>query len=153
MDEKTSLYDLGEALLAPPYPGAVTDYEQLRVFELTVPNVMRSWSHVIRALVKYAKGQGKRSFLGRDKGEKAYRELIDKLKLIVLGLYADRLLSRSASTEECLLALVGSLVTFKRVFPNWPDAYSAGYSVFVEQNENMRPILEELQRSVEAELF
>ena len=153
MDQKTSLHDLGEPLLVLPKPGAVTDYELSQSFELTAPNMLNAWTHVVPALAKYGKSQGKRSFFGRDKGEEAYRELIEKLKLLVLGLYGDGLLSRGASTDECLLALVRSLVTFKIAFPNWSDAYSAGYRVFVERSENMGPVLKQLQQTVEAELF
>jgi hypothetical protein len=153
MDEKTSLHDLGEPLLTSADPGAVTDNELSRLFELTVPNVFNAWTHVIPALASYAESQGKQSLLGRDKGEEAYRELIEKLKVLILGLYSDKMLSRGASTDDCLLALVRSLVIYKGAFPNWSDAYSAGYKVFVERSENMGPILEELQRTAEAELF
>jgi hypothetical protein len=83
----------------------------------------------------------------------AYRELEEKLHLVVLGLYGDGLLSQGASTEECLLALIRSLVLFKEVYPNWTDAYSAGYRVFVEGRENINPILAMHQRAVEAKLF
>ena len=132
MDEMTPFRDFADKLLALPEPGAVTDYKQARLLEATTPNISNAWTHVVPALAKYAKCEGKRSLLGRDKGEMAYRELEEKLHIVVLGLYGDGLLSQGASTEECLSALLHSLVLFKVVYPNWTDAYSAGYRVFVE---------------------
>ena len=153
MDDISSLRDFAKKLLALPEPGAITDYKQARLLEATTPNVLNAWTHVVPALAKYAKLEGKQSILGRDKGEMAYRELVEMLRLVVLGLYGDGLLLQGAKTDECLFALLRSLVVFKGIFPNWEDAYSAGYKVFVEGRENMNPILEKLQLSVEAELF
>lgn len=153
MDEMTPFCDFADKLLASPEPGAVTDYKQAQLLEATTPNISNAWSHVVLALAKYAKHEGNRSLLGRDKGEIAYRELEEMLYLVVLALYGDGLLSQGASTEECLLALIRSLVLFKEVYPNWTDAYSAGYRVFVEGRENINPILDRHQRAVEAKLF
>lgn len=153
MDEMTPFRDFADKLLALPEPGAVTDYKQARLLEATTPNISNAWTHVVPALAKYAKCEGKRSLLGRDKGEMAYRELEEKLHIVVLGLYGDGLLSQGASTEECLSALLHSLVLFKEVYPNWTDAYSAGYRVFVEGRENINPVLARHQRAVEAQLF
>ena len=153
MEEMTSLRNLGQCLLATPELGAFTDYEGARKLEVTAPNILNAWTHVVPALAKYAKREGRRSILGRDKGEEAYRQLIKKLRLVILGLYGDGLVTRGADTDECLYALVSSLVAFKGVYPNWTDAYSAGYRVFVERSESMMPILGNLQRSVERELF
>jgi len=109
LDYLTSFRDFGDKLLSSPEPGAVTDYERARLLEATTPNISNAWTHLVPALAKYAKSEGRRSLLGRDKGEKAYQKLEEKLHLVVLGLYGDGLLSRGASTEECLLALVSSL--------------------------------------------
>ncbi len=153
MDERTPFCDFADKLLSLPEPGAVTDYKQARLLEVTTPNISNAWTHVVPALAKYAKCEGKLSLFGRDKGEMAYRELEEKLHLVVLGLYGDGLLSQGASTEECLSALLRSLVLFKEVYPNWTDAYSAGYRVFVEGRENINTILARHQRAVEAKLF
>lgn len=146
-------HDLGNRLIESPEPRAVTDYKQARILEATMPNITNAWTHVVPALVKYAKCEGKRSLLGRDKGEMAYRELEEKLYLAVLGLYGDRLLLQGASIDECLTALLRSLVSFKEVYPNWTDAYSAAYRVLVAGRENIKPILTRHQRAVEAELY
>ena len=132
MDEMTPFRDFADKLLALPEPGAVTDYKQARLLEATTPNISNAWTHVVPALAKYAKCEGKRSLLGRDNGEMAYRALEEKLHIVFLGLYGDGLLLQGASTEECLSVLLHSLVLFKVVYPNWTDAYSAGYRVFVE---------------------
>lgn len=153
MDERALFLDFKDKLLALPKPGAVTDYKQARLLEATAPNISNAWTHMVPALAKYAKCEGKRSLLGRDKGEKAYRKLEEKLYLVVLALYGDGLLLQGASTEECLLALLRSLVLFKEVYPNWTDAYSAGYRVFVEGREKINLILAKQQRAVEAKLF
>jgi hypothetical protein len=153
MDEMTPSCDFADKLLSSPEPGAVTDYKQARLLEATTPNISNAWTHVVPTLAKYAECEGKRNLLGRDKGEMVYRELAEKLHLVVLGLYGDGLLSQGASTKECLLALLRSLVLFKEVYPNWTDAYSAGYRVFVEGRENITPILDRHQRAVEAKLF
>ena len=153
MDEMTPFCDFADKLLTSPEPGAVTDYKQARLLEATTPNISNAWTHVLPTLAKYAKCEGKRSFFGRDKGQMAYRELEEKLHLVVLGLYGDGLLSQGASTEECLSALLRSLVLFKEVYPNWTDTYSAGYRVFVEGRENINPILARHQRAVEVKLF
>jgi hypothetical protein len=147
------LHELGAALLVLPQPGAVTDFTLARLLETTSPNVTNAWTHVVPALEKYAKCVGRRSIFGRDKGAMAYHKLEESLSLAVLGLYGDRLLSPGASSEDCLLALVRSLVLFKDAYPNWPKAYSAGYDVFVKGHDNIIHILSSHQRSVEAELF
>jgi hypothetical protein len=153
MDEMTPSCDFADKLLESPKPGAVTDYIQARRMEATAPNISNAWTHVVPALAEYAKCKGKLGLLGRDKGEMAYRELEEKLYLVVLALYGDGLLSQGVSTEDCLSAFLRSLVLFKEVYPNWTDAYSAGYSVFVEGRENINPILTRHQRAVETKLF
>ena len=152
MDEMT-FSDFADKLLAPPEPGAVTDYKRARFLETNTPNVSNAWTHVVPALAKYAKFKGKRGLSGRDKGEMAYRELEEKLHLVVLGLYADGLLSQGARTEDCLLATLLSLVAFKEAYPNWGDAYSAGYEVFVEGRDNINIVLARHQQAVEAQLY
>jgi hypothetical protein len=153
MDRKTSLQELGSRLLTEPEAGAVTDYAAARRLEISAPNTSNAWTHVTPALAKYAKRVGKRSLFGNDKEEKAYRTLVEKLRLVVLGLYGDELLSPGSEAEECLMTLLGSLVTFKAIYPNWTDAYSAAYRVFVERSEDILPILEKLQLSVEMQLL
>lgn len=152
MDAMEAFSYFGEELLRSPVPGAVTDYDQERLLNATTPNILNAWTHVVPVLAKYAKHEGKRSLLGRDKGEVAYNDLVKKLRLVVLGLYGDGLLSQGGSAEECLLELLNSLVDFKRVYPNWDDAYSAGYKVFIELRVSIYPVLERHQKSVEAEL-
>ena len=147
------LGNISQRLLAIPKPDSITDYEMKRRMEITSPNTLNAWSHVIPTLAKYDKCEGRRSILGHDKGKKAYRKMIEKLRLVVLGLYADGLVVQGAESDECLNALVRSLIAFKDVFPNWMDAYLAAYRVFVEREERMLPILREFQRSVEEELF
>ncbi len=105
MDEMTSLHNLGQRLLAAPELGAVTDYGAARMLEVAAPNTLNAWTHVVPALAKYAKREGRHSLLGRDKGEEAYLQLIEKLRLVVLGLYGDGLVARGADTDECLSAL------------------------------------------------
>ncbi len=153
MNETTSFWQFADRLLTLPEPGAVTDYKSARVMETANPNISNAWTHVVPTLAKYAKCEVKRSLFGRDKGEMTFRELEEKLHLVVLGLYGDRLLSKGASTEECLLALLHSLVLFKEVYPNWTDAYSAAYRVFVERRESITPILAKHQQAVETKLF
>ena len=153
MDRKTSLHELGSRLLTKPEAGAVTDYEAARRLEISAPNTSNAWTHITPALANYAKREGKRSLFGNDKGEKAYRTLLEKLRLVVLGLYGDELLSPGSEADECLVTLLGSLVAFKACYPNWTDAYSAGYKVFVERSEDILPVLEKLQHSVEMQLL
>lgn len=153
MDDSILFRELGDQLLSLPENGAITDYKQAQLLESLSPNVSNAWTHVVPALAKYAKREGERNILGCDEGEMAYRELEGKLHLVVLGLYGDRLLSQGASTKECLLTLLRSLVLFKGIYPNWIDAYSAGYRVFVEGRERIGPILDRHQRTVESELF
>ena len=153
MNDPTSIRDVGDKLLSMPEPGAVTNYDLAQCMETVTPNVSNAWTHVVPALAKYAKLEGKRSFLGRDKGETAYQELEEKLHFVILGLYGDELLFQGASIDECLLTLIRSLVLFKEAYPNWEDAYFAGYRVFVEGKEKISPILYRHQLAAEAELF
>lgn len=119
----------------------------------TTPNTANAWTHVVPALERYAKSEGKRSFFGRDKGAMAYHKLEKKLHLVVLALYGDGLLSRGASAEDCLLALLSSIVWFKEVYPNWTEAYLAAHKVFVEGKDDMKSILARHQRTVEEQLW
>ncbi len=153
MDNNIPFRDLGDKLLSLPERGAVTNYELVHLLETSMPNVSNAWTHVVPALAKYAKHEGKRSLLGHDKGETAYRELEEKLYLVILGLYGDNLLSQGANIKECLLTLLRSLVSFKEAYPNWGDAYSAGYRVFVEGKDEISSILDRHQCAVEAKLF
>jgi len=150
MNEMESFRCLGKKLIASSEYGAVTDYNQARLLHATTPNVSNAWTHVVPVLAKYGNCEGKRSLFGHDKGEIAYRDLEEKLHLVVLGLYGDGLVSQGASTDECLLAVLRSLVSFKEVYPNWEDAYSAGYEVFVEGRSRICRCLAAHQRSIEA---
>lgn len=150
-DQMSSTHNLGQSLLAPPGHD-VTDYERARELEATTPNSYNAWTHVVPALEEYAKQMGKRSHLGHDKDNAAYRDLVAKLYLAVLALYGDGLLLRGSRTEDCLTALLRSLVLFKGAFPNWIDAYSAAYIVFIEQSDDTLAILEKHQRTAEVEI-
>lgn len=153
MDRKSLLQELGTKLLTEPEAGVVTDYEKARRLEMSAPNTSNAWTYLTPALAKYAKREGKYSFVGNDKGEKAYRTLVEKLRLVVLGLYVDELLSPGSEADECLMALLCSLVAFKEAYPNWMDAYSAAYKVFVERNDDILSVLEKFQHSVEMQLL
>lgn len=150
---QSSFRDLGNELQLPPEPGAVTDSNLVRLLESTTPNIANAWTHVVPALTKITRCEGKRSLFGGDKGEAAYRALKDKLYLVVLGLYGDGRLAQGASVEDCLSAIIESLVSFKRAYPNWMDAYSVGYKVFVEGREGIKPTLANHQQKVETKLF
>jgi hypothetical protein len=153
MKATDSLLGLGSELIQMPVPGSVTDHKKAQFMRITTPNMANAWTHVVPALAKHAKSQGKRSLLGRDKGEAAYEKLEEKLYVAVLGLYGDGLLYRGASADECLLALLRSLVLFKEIYPNWPEAYSAAHTVFVEGKDDMKSTLAGHQRAVEARLY
>jgi len=142
----------GKKLIALPEPGIITNYDLVKLLKETLPNTSGAWSHVVPALVKYSKHKGKRSLFGRDKGKKAYRILNEKLYLVVLGLYADGVLSPGGSVEDCLIALLRSLVCFKEAFPNWTDAYSIAYQLFVEEKEKAKQILLIHQYAVEKKI-
>lgn len=148
-----SFHDIGSKLLELPAPGAVTDYARAHLLEATTPNVSNAWTYEVPALSRYAKNEGKRSLFGRDKGKMAFRKLAEDLYLVVLGLYGDKLLTQGASTDECLLALLHSLVSFKEAYPNWTDAYSVAYRLFVKERDIIKIILAKHQRSVEAKLY
>ena len=153
MNSNNEINTIAAQLLKSPEPGSSTDYSLVRLLRSSEPNVFNAWTHVVPALSKYAKSEGKRSILGRDKGEKAYQQMIEKLHLVILGLYADGKLSRGANTHTCLMTLLRSLVVFKEAHPNWEDAYSAGVRVFVDGRERIKPFLEQHQKSIEQDLF
>ncbi len=144
--------DLGNRLLAPPLRGAVTDYEHAQILRATMPNTLNAWTHAVPALEKYARSEGKVSFWGQDKGKIAYDKLWEKLVLVILGLYGDGLLLIGASTEDCLAALVRSLLAFKETYPNWTDAYTAASRLFVVERSKTNLILALYQHAIEAKL-
>ena len=86
---KPKVQQIGEALLVSPRPGAVTDRRLVAIMEREMPNVHNAWTYVVPAMAKFAKDAGKRSLFGRDKGADAYNEFLKKLRLVVVGLYAD----------------------------------------------------------------
>lgn len=149
----TSLDEAASELLTTPEPGAVTDFAAVRLLEGPMKNTLNAWTHVVPALAKYAKYEGKRSLFGRDKGESAYQELIEKLRLVPLGLYSDGRLPIGANGDDCVREMIFSLVLFKGAYPNWMEAYSTAHRLFIGRRQEMVPILESLQRSVEAELL
>jgi hypothetical protein len=79
--------------------------------------------------------------------------LEEKLHLVVVGLYADDVISHGASTEDCLIAVLRSLVSFKDVYPNWDDAYSVAHSVLVDGRNRIWNCLAAHQRVVEADMW
>jgi len=146
---RPKIQQLGEALLASPRPGAVTDRRLVAIMERKTPNVLNAWTHVVPAMAKFAKAAGERSLFERDKGADAYDEFLKKLSLVVVGLYADGVISPGSASEDCLYELVSSLAAFKEAHPNWQDAYSIGYKQFVEGYDASLGLVASLQRSVE----
>lgn len=153
MQGTQALRELGEMLREAPAPGEVTDFAAARALEAAAPNVMNAWTHAVPALTRYSKRAGRHSIFGRDKTEKAYNDLLDKLHLVILGLYGDGVLLPGATVDGCLYFLVDSLVAFKRAYPNWQDGYSAANSLFVEGSEEIKSDLKKLQELVEGDLF
>lgn len=140
---------LGVGLKLPPEPGAVTDRNAAKKFQFEAPNVFNAWTHMVPKLGRFARGQGKSTFFGRDKGSARLHAVRLKLTLVVLGLYADGLLPNGATAETCLFTVIESLLKFKAAFPNWMDAYAGGYELLVQQRETTLQILALIQRKIE----
>ena len=147
-----TIHELGNLLLAKPDIQS-TDYSEVKQLESEIPNIMNAWTHVVPDLADFAKKEGKVSFLGKNKGSMAFEKLSKNLRIVVLALYGDHHLTIGESTDKCLYHLVESLVLFKSVYPNWKDAYTMGFNLFVTRSESIKPILGTHQKSVETELY
>jgi hypothetical protein len=100
-------------------------------------NAYNAWTWTVPSMEKFAKVEGKKNLFGTEKTPKAHREFLKRLRVVVLGLYADGQLGDDSSFEDCLQAIVKSLVAFKEAHPNWPRAYVVGYRTFIADSQGV----------------
>lgn len=87
------------------------------------------------AMAEVANNAGKKTFFGRDKGQKSYTKFLEKLRATLHSMVLDGLISESDSEQNVLAQLESSLRLFQDGFPNWQDAYEFAAWFLSEKNE------------------
>jgi hypothetical protein len=95
----------------------------LSALERMAPHTFNALQYLVMAMDDYVKNAGKKTFFGKDKGHKAYVNLMRRLQQTVQSLVIDRQVQESTSEDDVLKKLESVLRLFQAAFPNWPDAY------------------------------
>ena len=115
---------------------ATTNWQNVDVMQAAAPHTFNALQHLVTAMAKVVKYQGKKSLFGRDKGLAAYKTFEEKLKDTVLALVLDNQIARNAPANETRLMLLDAIATFEAAFPNWQDAYGFATEYFMDESEN-----------------
>jgi len=137
-------------LLTLSAPGSISDYKKARLLKTNTPTLFNAWTHVVPALSKYAIFE---EIFESNTVDIVYMWLKRKLYLVILGLYTDGIILKGTSTDECLLALIRSLISFKEAYPNWNSAYTTAYRIFIDRREDIEHTISRYQQKVERMLY
>jgi hypothetical protein len=112
---------------------AKTDWSRADVFQNQAPHTFNALQHLVMAMAKVVKYQGKKSLFGKDKGLDAYKLFEDKLRDTVFALVLDDAIDRNSKPSVVRETLIEAISAFEQAFPNWRDAYSfAGQYLVVD---------------------
>lgn len=100
------------------------------------PATYLAFQEMVMAMADAENTRGKRSLLGKDKGEQAYQAFLEKFKKAVHALYGDNLVDPSQSEIFVWNCFYKIFKNFIEAHPNWPDAYLFAERFF--SNENLR---------------
>ncbi len=116
--------------------------EKLR---LMTPHTFNALTKLVMAMAAVTKNSGKKTFLGRDKGQESYSKFLAMLKATLQAMVLDGLIRESTSTEEVIAELDQRLNEFSIAFPNWKDAYAYAYFFFRENATDAIATVERLR--------
>lgn len=111
---------------------ATTNHDGAEAFQSNFPHTFNSLQHLVMAMAKVYKNQGKKSFFGKDKGLAAYKTFEEKLRDTILAMVLDNLIKRNSPPSEVLLEIIEAINVFSQVYPNWQDAYQYAAEYFIK---------------------
>jgi hypothetical protein len=111
---------------------ATTDWDRAETFQAECPHTFNSLQHLVMAMAKVSKNQGKKSFFGRDKGLAAYKTFEEKLRDTILAMVLDGVIKRNSPATDVRKILITGIQLFATAFPNWQDAYQYAHEYFIE---------------------
>lgn len=94
------------------------------------PNTFKAMQYFVMALDDCAKNVGKKSFFGKDKGEKALESLGVNTLRTLRAMQADGVVSQAASWKDLHTSLREELFAFTEGFPTWVNAMAYGIVFF-----------------------
>ena len=109
---------------------ATTDWSIAEDLQSRGPHTFNALQHLVKAMSKIAKHQGKKSFFGKDKGLEAYKDFEHKLRDTILALVLDGIIERNSQPDYVRKTICNVIVAFSQAFPNWQDAYAFGAQYF-----------------------
>jgi sugar/nucleoside kinase (ribokinase family) len=121
----------------------------IRLFEeqlqLATPHTFNALTKLVMAMADVTKSAGKRTFLGRDKGQEAYSRFLEALKKTLHAMVLDGVIREATPSEEVAKELEEKLEKFSMAFPNWPDAYAFTGMFLGQQRKDAVATIERLR--------
>ncbi len=121
----------------------------IRLFEeqlhLTCPHTYNALQKLVMAMASVHKNTGKKTWLGKDKGQESYSGFLLALKVTLHCMILDCLITESTKSAQVLETLNERLSWFEMAFPNWPDAYEFSTHYFKNRREDAITAIERLR--------
>ncbi len=115
---------------------ATTDWARVSHLQNNAPHTFNALQHLVMSMAKVVKFRGKKSFLGRDKGLKSYKEFETKLRDLILSMVLDGIVERNSNPTEVRQKICTAIGQFADAFPNWQDAYGFAEEYFIDNSHS-----------------
>lgn len=89
----------------------------------TAPHTFVAMQHLFMAMEDCVKNNGKKSWLGKDKGVDAAMKFKYQLSRAIVAMTLDGLISEATSNEDVCIMLEKMISQFEEAFPTWVTAY------------------------------
>lgn len=104
--------------------------------QIMTPHTLNALQKLVMAMADVVKNADKKTFFGRDKGQKSYSLFLQALKITNHAMILDGVIRESTPSDEVAKELEGILEKFAMAYPNWPDAYGFAAIFFGEQRQD-----------------
>ncbi|GEK49171.1 hypothetical protein HPA02_34540 [Bisbaumannia pacifica] len=94
-----------------------------REFQDTRPRTYIALQKLVIAMAKVVPSQGKRTWLGRDKGVAALQTFFDRLSDTITAMHLEGRIHPDEDSLCIQAAIDCELIDFEKAHPNWQDAY------------------------------
>lgn len=96
------------------------------------PNTHRQVTSLLMIMDKYKDSQGKKTWLGGDKGAKVKVQFYKNLDNLIIALFKDGVLTQPCSVKDVHTAVVEAIDIARHTYPNWPNAYNFAGEFFLK---------------------
>ena len=118
-----------------------TNYELSEQMATRTPHIHAAMQHLVMAMADYQNRKGKKSFFGRDTGQKAYLKFEEKFSDLLRALVMDEYVNLSDDGARLQAAVLEVFDVWAEAFPNWPEAYFMAAELFIDNpNDGARLI-------------